>query len=225
MKHLFLLLLVFCAFGRLAHAQGGRAKYERGETVKGKPVGVWEYYENDSLALVINYDSNRVRYVRPDTARCKVWLDSAWQVRRLSRAPRLLGSRDAVIISLLKKLRYPRADQAAQRIGNVVVSCIVFEDGQVSKPFVELTNGSTLAAELLQQVEELPLRYLPGIYRGKPVRTKIQFWATFCIEAAHYGPLTSGKAPGCPQTIPVVYGGFNQLVITALGAPRTSYSK
>lgn len=218
MKHFFLLLLLIgCLCSGFVQAQTVNTKYERGELVKNKPVGAWKYYEGDSLALVINYDSSRVRYVRPDTARYQVWLDSTWQVRRLSRAPRLLGSRTAVVINLQERLRYPLSELAAGRMGNVVVSCIVFEDGQVSEPFVELTPSPGFSEEVRRAVNELPLRYVPGIYRGKRVRTKVQFSVKFFIQTSPTPKPSTDSEWAVWALNPVVYGGFNQIIVTALG--------
>lgn len=217
MKHFLFVMALLCSWsGSGAWAQTVRTEYERGTLKKGKPVGVWEYYEAENLALVVNYDSAKVRYVRPDTARSIVWLDSTWQVKRLSITPRLLGSRSAMVRSLQVSLRYPWADLMAGRTGNVVVSCIVYENGQVSKPFVELAPSPSLGEEVRRMVNELPLSYIPGMYRGKIVRTKVQFSVKFCTQTARSNEQTVSAEKACAGVNPAVYGGFGQIIVTSL---------
>lgn len=187
-----------------------KQNYEHGKLIAGKPVGVWEYYDGDQLGLVINYDSGRIRYIRPDTTRYSVWLDSAWQAKRLGQAPRLIGSRSGTIIALQKVLRYPPADLRTGQTGHVVVSCIVFENGQVSEPTVLTAPSPSLGEEVRRAVADLSLRYLPGLYRGRAVRTQIAFLATFCIRRG------STTSTGCPTDQISINGGFTQILVTAL---------
>jgi TonB family protein len=216
---LFLVLASCFRFGK-AQAQAVNTKDERGILTAGKPTGVWEYYDNGKLGLVINYDSGRVRYVQPDTARYRIWLDSTWQLKRLSRAPRLLGSKSATVFSLQKGLRYPPAALRAGAMGIVVVSCLVHEDGQVSEPFVERAPHPSLGEEVRRLVNDLPLRYIPAIYRGRPIRTRVSFVAIFCISTATRARERTEEEKACLSTMPVVYGGFNEVIVTALGFPQ-----
>ena len=211
MKPFLLIFGVFIVCCQSVSGQKVNTDYAQGILKKGKHVGVWKYYEGKELALVINYDSGRVSYSRPDTARQKVWLDSAWQVKRLSRAPLLLGSRTGIVRLLQEQLRYPINEVVNKQTGNVVVSCIIFEDGQLSQPIVELAASPGLGEEVVQVVKKLPMSYVPGIYRGRRVRTKVQFSVKFCIQSSR----TSKDATAdCPKLNPVVYGGFHQIVVT-----------
>ena len=220
MKPFLLILGVSIVCCQSVSGQKVNTEYAQGVLKKGKPVGVWKYYEKKELALVINYDSSRVSYARPDTARQKVWLDSAWQVKKLSRPPLLLGSRTGIARLLQEQLRYPVTELTNRQAGaeNVVVSCIVFEDGQVSQPFVELAVSPGLGEEVVRVVRDLPLNYLPGIYRGKLVRTKVQFSVLFCLLPYH---TIKDPMNGCSGSIPVVYGGFSEVVVMTT-ATRTT---
>jgi len=203
-----------------ALAQTVQTKHERGTLTNGKPTGLWEYYDNNELGLVINYDSGTIRYLRPDTSRYRVRIDSTWQLKRLSRAPRLLGSKSAIVETLQKGLRYPPLAIQQGQMGNVVVSCIIHENGQVSEPFVELTPHPSLSEEVLRVVNQLPLRYLPGIYRGRPTPTRVSFVVTFCMMSTSKPERMSEKEKACITTVPVTYGSFSTVTVTALGVPK-----
>lgn len=210
----FLLLTVSLSFSlpnKLCAQSTERPVQEQGEVHKGKPTGVWKYYDGNELGLVINYDSSRVRYVRPDTARYLVWVDSAWQLKRLNRAPRLLGSRNEVVAALQRSLRYPSAALQKGATGHVVVTCVVDETGQVSKAKLVSFPNEALGKEVQEKVDNLNIRFLPGIYRGRPALTRVSFVVSFAIGRS------SAKVNAFVNEAPKAPGAFNQIVVTALG--------
>ena len=211
---LLVFLLSICVSSTINAQSHEQPVQEQGEMRGNKRVGVWKYYDGDSLGLVMNYDLSRVVYVRRDTARYLVWVDSAWQLKRLNRAPRLLGSRNEVVAALLRSLRYPSAALMSRLTGHVVVTCVVDEAGQVGEPKVVSSPDKALSDEVLQRVNELNMRFLPGIYRGRPALTRVSFVVSFCTSKTSR---PSTKAQQCAANPPYAPGSFNQITLTAQG--------
>lgn len=191
--------------------------FEEGALTDGKPSGVWKYYDApNKLGLEVNYDSSKVIYIRPDTMRYAVWVDSAWQVRRLSQAPRLIGSRMAIAATLQKRLRYPVMALRDAQTGHVVVGCTVSESGSVGDPVVIQTPDPGLAEEVKKWVKELSMTFIPAVYRGKLVHTQVVFTVTFCIKG-----MGGNRRSSCHDNPPPrMAGSFIPIVVTAIGIER-----
>lgn len=147
----------------------------------GKPIGVWEYYDGKELGLRFDYDSSRIQYIRPDTARYLVRVDTTWQVRQLYRAPRVLGSNSEMIGIVQQTLRYPLQDIRNRVSGTVVLTYVIDEKGLRTNPIVVTTPSKTLAEEVYKAVESAQFFYLPAIYQGRRVPVKIAFVVRFCF--------------------------------------------
>jgi protein TonB len=185
MLRLLFLALLFNA----ATSAAGQSKWERGKIQDNKRVGVWEYYDDHAgqeLGVRFDYDSSRVSYIKPDTARYYVLADSAWQVKRLTRAPRLIVTKAAIADIMKGKLRYPAADLRARREGTVVLSYVVNEQGIAGLPTVTTAPSQTLAQEVLRAADQLPLYYIPGVYRASGHQPKFSWWygSTFSMLRA-----------------------------------------
>lgn len=218
----FLLTLLLISSLVSARAQ---SKWARGNMRDNKPVGVWEYYddfEGMELGLRFNHDSSRMLFVKPDTSRYFVLVNKNWQINRLTRAPRLIGSRVAIASAFQRKLRYPYQDLRARREGSVVLSCIVDEQGKVGLPTVAAAPSQTLAQEALRAVDQLPLYYIPGEFAGQRAQTKVFFVVRFCIlffenereRQAEAQPKLHEQA----QLVPMPPGSFNEVIVTAFGS-------
>lgn len=176
----------------------------RGQLKEGKPVGVWEYYDGEKLGLRFNYDSSRIQYSRPDTARYPVLLNSTWQTKQLLRAPRVLGSNSDLVSAMQKLLRYPFQDLRARNTGTVILTYVIDEQGRKTNPVATTAPSTTLAEEVYRVVENLPFSYLPATYQGQQVPTKIAFVVRFCLcktaedcqKAVKTQALATPKPPG-----------------------------
>lgn len=217
------LLLLFLVFS-WACPSFAQSQLERGKLTDGNPVGVWEYFDDfagKELGLRFNYDSARINYVRPDTSRYFVLVDSSWQIKRLNRAPRLIGSRANMVDAIQRKLRYPPQDLRAHRSGTVIVTCVVDAQGKVGLPVVISTPSPTLAQEVLRALDELPLYYIPGVYRAKRVQTKISFVARFCIASSYKQTDIQSEmkreVERQTQVTPSPPGSFDEVIVTGLG--------
>lgn len=177
-KHSVVFIAVFLLF---AHTINAQSQQERGKIKGDKRVGVWEFYDFQELGLRFDYDSSRIQYARFDTARYPVLVDTTWQVRRLNRAPRVLGSKSEMLLSLQKTLRYPLQDIRNGVSGTVVLTYVIDEQGGKTNPVAVITPSKTLAEEVYRAVEIMPFVYLPAIYRGKRAPTKIAFVVRFCF--------------------------------------------
>ena len=207
--------LIAALVAGLRHPLFAQESFERGKFKDGKPVGVWEYYDGKELALLFDYDSSRIQYLRLDTARYSVLVDSVWQTKRLSRAPRLLGSKTAIVSALQRQLRYP-----SQTTGTVILTYVVDPQGQVINPVVTTAPSQTLAEEVFRVTETLPLRYLPAMRLGKPVASKIAFVVRFRRAANAKDETADADIRQQEQLHPSPPGSFNDVIVTAFTGRR-----
>lgn len=221
MSALRTLLLVFLLAGsQLAVAQTTTVatEFEHGTLVQGRPQGVWDYFEEGGqLALRMNYDSSRISYRRPDTARYELLIGEAWRLVRPGRPPMLLGSRAQRRITLNKEIRYPAAAFRQQRQGDVILSYVVQADGQTSDYTVLSSTAPACTQAVWQALNDLPDRWIPAVYLGQPRAARFYLRVKFVIinapnMAAVHG-LLSPPPPSGPFT--------DALVVTAVGIERS----
>jgi protein TonB len=160
----FLLLVSTLAFGQTTTVG---SKFERGTLIKGQPTGTWEYLdETGQLELRMNYDSSRISYRRPDTARYELRIKDTWQLVRPARAPGLLGSRAGRRQALSKALRYPVAALQQQQQGDVLLSYVVQPDGSTTDYTVLSSPSPACDQEVWRVLQQLPSRWIPALYLG-----------------------------------------------------------
>ena len=181
----------------------------------GRPVGVWEYDDFSELGLLFNYDSSRIQYVRPDTARYLVLVDTTWQARRLYRAPRVLGSQKDLIGALQMVLRYPIQEIRNRATGTVVLTFVVDQQGALTNPVAVTAPSKALAEEVYKKVASLPFAYLPAIYQGRRTPAKIAFVVRFCIceSEADCGNASHEQV----RLVPKPLGSMGEIIVTTPG--------
>jgi len=161
----FLLSASTLSFGQTTSVA---SKFERGTLTKGQPTGIWDYLdETGQLELRMNYDSSRISYRRPDTARYELRINDTWQLVHPSRAPGLLGSRAARRQELAKGLRYPATALQQQRQGDVVISYVVQPDGSTTDYTVLSSLSPACDQEVWRMLQQLPSRWIPAVYLGQ----------------------------------------------------------
>lgn len=189
-----------------------RGQSQRGQMKDGKPVGIWEYYDFQELGLRFNYDSSRIQYARPDTARYFILVDTTWQAHQLYRAPRVLGSNSEMLIALQKTLRYPAQDIRNRVSGTVVLTYVIDQKGAKINPVALTTPSKSLAEEVYRAVESLNFAYLPAIYQGKRTSAKIAFVVRFCfcMTAEECGNASREQA----RLVPKPMGYVGEIIVT-----------
>ncbi|MET4106421.1 energy transducer TonB [Hymenobacter sp. UYP22] len=187
-----------------------QSQASRGQMKNGKPAGVWEYYDGKELALKFDYDSSRIQYIRSDTAKYQVLVDTTWQVHRLDRAPRLLGGKDELLGQLSRKLRYPFNDIRERNSGTVIITYVIDELGRKTTPVATMTPSVSLAEEVYKVLESADINYLPAIYQGKPTPAKVAFIVRFALcTSMNTNCITDAKR------IPMPIGSLGELVVQA----------
>jgi protein TonB len=188
MQSPFYLLAALLLSGTTAHAQkktkpvaATSTKLEQGSfSPEGKRVGKWNFYNRKKeLELSINYDSSRIVFTQADTSRYLVRVGEEWQLQRLARVPRFMGSSDERLFTLQKSLRYPFAAMSARQQGTVVLAYTVDPSGHTSEYAIEQSGGKYLNEEVLRAVQLLPDNWIPAIYQGRPTATRFYLTVNF----------------------------------------------
>jgi hypothetical protein len=206
----FLALLLFLIGLYPSPAQ---SQSSRGQTKNGKPVGVWEYYDGKELGLRFDHDSSRIQFVRPDTASYLVLVDSVWKAHKLDRAPRLLGSREELLMAIGRQLRYPTIGDIANKVtGTVVLTYVIDQYGNKTTPIATTTPTLSLAEEVYRVVESIPIRYLPAVYQGKPTPVKIAFVVRFIACKTNEECQKTGNA--LALSVPMPPGSVGEMIVT-----------
>lgn len=197
----------------LFHPFSAKAQLARGQTRAGKPVGVWEYFDGSELGLRFDHDSARIKYIRPDTARYLVSIDTSWQAKWLDRAPRILGSRIETLVAIQSKLRYPFKDLQSRVAGTVVLTYVVDKYGKKTNPVAVATPSKALAEEVYRVIESVPLTFLPAIYQGKITPTKVAFVVRFCLCKSADDCQSAAKAQA--RLVPKPLGFVGEIIVTS----------
>ncbi len=210
LRLLCFLLLLMGLYPPVAHCQSAK-----GRVKDGKPVGLWEYYDAKELGLRFDYDSSRIQYVRPDTTRYLVLVDTAWQTRQLYRAPRVLGSQNDLIRALQMVLRYPIQEIRNRVTGTVVLTFVVDQQGALTNPVAVTAPSKALAEEVYKKVASLPFTYLPAIYQGRRTPAKIAFVVRFCI--CKPGADCDSASLEQARLVPKPLGSMGEIIVTTPG--------
>jgi len=212
---LFSLLLVSTlAFGQSPSEAG---KLERGTLTKGQPTGTWEYFdEAGQLELRMNYDSSRISYRRPDTARYELRINDSWQLVHPNRAPGLLGSRAGRRQALQKAIRYPVAALQQQQQGDFLLSYVVQPDGSTTDYTVLNSPSPACSEEVWRVLQQTSYRWIPAIYQGQARAAR--FYLRVRFELAMVSRFAEPKAR---PVVPPASGPFmDALLIRAVGVER-----
>ncbi|MGI4738963.1 MAG: energy transducer TonB [Janthinobacterium lividum] len=201
MKNQLLLLalaLLAASPGAFGQRAAGSSAFERGTLSQGQPTGVWEYFdEAGQLELRMNYDSSRIGYRRPDTARYELQVGGAWQLVHPSRAPGPMGSRAGRRHELQTQLRYPVSALQQQQQGDVLLSYVVDPTGHTSHYSIERSLSPACDQEVWRVLQLLPDRWIPAVYRGQAVAARFYLAVHFEMQQVERRP-----RPGAAPTLP-----------------------
>ncbi|VXD14627.1 energy transducer TonB [Marinoscillum sp. 108] len=147
--------------------------YERGKLENGYKVGVWEYFGNgDSVELKINYDKGTLVYLKPDTSKYFVMIDSVWTYKHVNPYPRYLGAYAEFYTILGNNINYPTAARRDQIEGTVFLIFEVNTIGKAVNIAVLNDNGGYFTDEIIDVFNLIPNLWLTASYNGKNVPSK-----------------------------------------------------
>ncbi|WP_303310591.1 energy transducer TonB [Hymenobacter sp. BT730] len=200
----------------------GKNQFEKGKLAANRPVGVWEYIDyNGKTELTFDYDSSRIIYIRPDTTRYWLKVDTTWQLVRPMRAPRLLGSREHDLAQIGQSIRYPSAALRSGTEGTVLISYIVTPTGQAQDFLIENGLSPACDEEAWKALRDNFNVWIPAIYRGKPVPARFYLMVTFRMVGSEQRRKESDKEMEALTAGKNVHF-VDHVVVTALGIERKS---
>jgi TonB family protein len=236
MKRVLLLAGLFGPLGATAQKAASASPLaptplEQGVVANDKRVGKWQFYNRrHELELTFDYDSSRIAYSRPDTARYLVWQTEAWVLKHPLRVPHILGSTDQRLDDLLRQLRYPVSALQQQLQGTVVIGYTVDANGHTRDYTVENSLSPDCDQEVWKALQKLPDNWIPAFYAGRPIATRFYVSVQFRIEmqglperrprkgstalaAQLAGDAPAPAKPGLPPYA-------HEVIVTALGIER-----
>ena len=208
---------------------------EQGGVANGKRIGKWQFYNRQhERELTFDYDSSRIAYSRPDTARYLTWQAETWVLKHPLRAPHILGSTDQRLNDLLRQLRYPVSALRQQLQGTVVIGYTVGTDRHTHDYTVESSLSPDCDQEVWRALQKLPDTWIPAFYAGRPIATRFYVSVQFRIEMAEETERRPRKNGAVPAPIAPLAGGAptpakpglppyaHEVIVTALGIERSS---
>jgi len=151
--------------------------WEKGEYLDGKKVGKWigtksgqadyeeEYDQNGELVSGVSYDED----------------GSTKEYNVFQEVPTYPGGEKKWVRFLQKNLKYPKVARKAKVEGSVYMTFIVDKFGLVSNVEVISGIGSGCDKEAIR-VLELSKQWLPGIERGRPVKSRMALRLDFRLR-------------------------------------------
>ncbi|WP_190242482.1 energy transducer TonB [Hymenobacter lapidiphilus] len=198
--------------------------FEKGALTDGRPTGIWEYYDQQGeLTLRMNYDSSRIAYSRPDTARYLLYLNDDWQLVRPSRAPQFVGSRAKRTADIGKSIRYPVASLMQEQQGEVVISYVVNEQGKTQDYQVVTTPSKECTEAVWTVLKQQPDRWIPAVYQGRPTQAQFLLRVTFVIVLEQEVAAYQARIQQQDQQPHAPY--IDQVRVVAYGMERTTQSR
>lgn len=150
---------------------------DSGTYTMGNKMGIWKYNDKDGKPdLIYNYDKNEVIYQKQDSLEHFIVLGKDTLFTTLENSPVCLDGTDQFYYTLTTNLRLP-TKVYEKTIGlntRYYISFYVSEDGEIEsiQSFGrENTELNQLAITALEATRKY--KWLPGRYRGKPVKTQV----------------------------------------------------
>ena len=99
---------------------------------------------------------------------------------RVERMPEFPGGPGPMLVYIEQNIKYPKKARKAKIQGDVLVSFIVLENGQLTDIRVVKPLEPTLDAEALRVVQSMPA-WQPGVQAGKPVKVRYTLPVRFSL--------------------------------------------
>ncbi len=99
----------------------------------------------------------------------------------ITQQPEFPGGVQELMKYLAKHTKYPDAAKESNVEGRVIIRFVVDKDGSISEPKLLRGIGSGCDEEAMRVVKAMP-KWLPGLYKGKPVKGVYILPITFRLE-------------------------------------------
>jgi len=179
MKRCFLPLLFIININLLAQIQEVDESYQKGKVENGERIGKWDYYDKkEEVALTFDYDSLRISYLEQDTSSSYlIFQEDDWKSLKLDRQLRYLGSYAHLYDFLAMNLSSTySADAGKKDINTIILLELEFnENGKLIEKKIIGDHKEYFEEAILTIAESIPEYWIPAIYNGIPVKSKISF--------------------------------------------------
>jgi hypothetical protein len=177
MKKLVLPILFLFSINIIAQNQNIDEPYQKGKVENGNRVGKWNYYDlNKELSLTFDYDSNKLIYLKTDTSSYFI-NNETWKSLQPDRQIRYLGSYAHLYDFLAMNLSSTYSSDAAKKnINTVILLELEFDEkGVLIKKNIIGEHKEYFEEAILKVTESIPEYWIPAVYNGETVKTKIAF--------------------------------------------------
>ena len=192
MKHSYALgalcALSFLLISPDTQAQRRKNDLEAGEMVKGKKVGVWEYFSltrDGRQVLVQRYDhtANKLLFYRPieDVPYETEVQPGQWTRTRVQQPPLFIGG-EAALAAYMARLNYPQQAQSRNIQGRVLVSFAIDTLGRATSHKVLMGIGGGCDEEALRLSRTIPAQWIPARLNGRAVPVVYELPFTFRLQ-------------------------------------------
>ncbi|WKK78276.2 hypothetical protein QYS49_15310 [Marivirga salinae] len=186
MKSLILPILVLINLNLLAQKQEIDQPYQKGMGENGVRVGEWKYFGiNEELELTYNYDSYTVSYLKLDTSLYLIYDNDDWKAVKPDRQLRYIGSYNHLYNFFAKELSSTYSSKASKKkISTILLLELEFsEEGQLVEKKIIGEDKEYFEEAILTIAESIPEYWIPAIYNGIPVKSKISFPIIYTRES------------------------------------------
>lgn len=147
--------------------------YEKGKLEDGYKVGIWEYFGPDkSVELKLDYNKGTLVYLKPDTSKYFVMLDSVWSFKEVNPYPRYLGSYVEFYKILSMNLRYPVEARRKEIEKTVFLEFEVNKQGQAVNVKCLNDEKGYFTDDIIAAFSLIPNIWLSASYDGQNVPAK-----------------------------------------------------
>ena len=136
-----------------------------GEFTNNKVSGIWTYYNNDeSVFLKFNFDNDSTIFCSQTN---------------LSRSIAYFGDNNEVTSIIMLNMMYPDEAILNGEKGTVLVNIFINKFGDISDYKISKSISPLLDNEAIRVTKLIPEKWLPAIWNGKPIDSKITVPITF----------------------------------------------
>ncbi len=191
--------------------------YEKGPVLEGRKVGIWEYYDNEVLALKIDYDNFAIDYFRYDTSAYAIQMGGEWVLKQLDRQPRYVGSFGEYYKIFASNLSFPREARQQSTTGTVHLTFVIDPQGMPGDFAVVNDLGYGVGEEVLRVAEMLSDGWMPALLDGETYPARFAMPIVFEIKDRPTKKRNKKKLDPLPLAKEL-----ETVVVTAVGVPVRS---
>ncbi|HHH53278.1 MAG TPA: TonB family protein [Bacteroidetes bacterium] len=156
--------------------------YEKGTLVNGYKEGVWQYFDNDTLKIQIDYSTGRLTYLAKDTTKYAILTDNGWELSKLDVSPHYLGSNEEIQNLFYNNLRYPHKALAKNKTGTVLLGFEINLQGKVENAKIIKDIGYGSGDAVMEVFNQIPNYWLVAQKGKKQYRARYVMPIHFSIS-------------------------------------------